>query len=331
MNAKHLLMAATILGVISTVAFVLSSCTRATHQESNIAYYTCPMHHQIHRDHPGDCPICGMKLVAVYKDGGAAREEAAPVGIVISPERQQLIGVKTAKVEKKPAVREIRTTGRAAFDPDLAVAQREYLEISRNVPSLKEAARSHLRLKGISEEEIRELDRRKGEPSSPTELYLPSTNGPVWIYATLFQDEMDLVQPGDIAAITLSSDRSGSLKGTVKAVDPVVDTMTRSVRARILLPDAGGKIRPNTYVNVTLKSDLGEALLIPFSAVLDSGTRRIAFVRSGDRFETREVATGAKVGDDIMIKGGLNEGEEVVTSAAFLVDSESQLKAAIKE
>jgi Cu(I)/Ag(I) efflux system membrane fusion protein len=137
------------------------------------------------------------------------------------------------------------------------------------------------------------------------------------------------VQTGDAAAVSLPSDPSVSLEGTVKSVDPVVDAMTRSVRARILLPNAGDKIRPNTYVNVTLKSDLGEALLVPSSAVLDSGERRIAFVRSGDRFEMRAVATGPKVGEDVVIKSGLNEGEEVVTGAAFLVDSESQLKAAL--
>jgi Cu(I)/Ag(I) efflux system membrane fusion protein len=290
------------------------------------------MHHQIHMDHPGNCPICGMKLVPVYTSPPAPLlnlERGAEGGVRISPERQQLIGLKTAKVERKPAVREIRTTGRAAFDPDLAVAQREYLEISKNVPSLKEAARSNLRLKGMSEEEIRELDLGATRRVAPTDLYLPKTNDPIWIYATLFQDEMDLVQTGDAAAVSLPSDPSVSLEGTVKSVDPVVDAMTRSVRARILLPNAGDKIRPNTYVNVTLKSDLGEALLVPSSAVLDSGERRIAFVRSGDRFEMRAVATGPKVGEDVVIKSGLNEGEEVVTGAAFLVDSESQLKAAL--
>ncbi|HEX5035819.1 MAG TPA: efflux RND transporter periplasmic adaptor subunit [bacterium] len=328
MNAKHVLIAATFLGIASSAAFVLGSCAKTAHQDSNIEYYTCPMHHQIHMDHPGNCPICGMKLVAVYKDSRGDPRDRPDAGITISPERQQLMGLKTAKVETKPAIREIRTTGRAAFDPDLAVAQREYLEIAKNVPSLKEAARSNLRIKGMSEEEIREL---RDRPS--TNLYLPSTDAPVWIYATLFQDEMDSIRPGDAAAVSLPSDPSAPMEGTVKAVDPVVDAMTRSVRARILVSDAGRRIRPNTYVDVTLKSDLGESLLIPSSAVLDSGTRRIVFVRSGDRFETREVAVGPKAsaggGDDVVIKSGLSEGEEVVTGAAFLVDSESQLKAAL--
>jgi Cu(I)/Ag(I) efflux system membrane fusion protein len=324
MNARNVFIAAAVFGAVSTATVILSSCAKSAHEDPSISYYTCPMHPQVHSDHPGNCPICGMKLVPVYKNAPESGAGNAPAGIAISAERQQLIGLKTAKAEKKAAVREIRTTGRAAFDPELAIAQREYLEISKNVPSLKEAARSNLRLKGMSEKEIQDL---VSTPS--TNLYLPSIDGPIWIYATLFQDEMDLVRPGDAASVTLPTDPSSAFEGTVKAVDPVVDATTRSVRARILLTGVGANLRPNTYVNVTLKSDLGEALLVPSSAVLDSGARRIAFVRSGDRFETREVSTGPKVGEDTVIRSGVSEGEEVVTGAAFLVDSESQLKAAL--
>lgn len=332
---KKSLLALTIIGLVLSITPILVSCSRSGQHEKepNISYYTCPMHPQIHKDHPGQCPICGMTLVPVYSSPPTPPlKKGGEGGISISPDRQQLIGVKTTKAEKKPAMREIRTTGRVAFDPDLAVAQREYLEIVQNVPSLKDAARSNLRLKGMSEEEIRELDRRRGEPGVrpyATSLYLPSPTDPVWIYATLFQDEMDLVKSGDAAAISLPSDSSVTWEGTVKSIDPVVDAATRSVRARILVTTGTATLRPDTFVNVTLKSDLGEALVVPSSAILDTGERKVVFVRTGDRFETRDVSVGPKLGDNAVIKSGVSEGEEVVSGAAFLVDSESQLKAAM--
>ncbi len=294
-----------------------------------ISHYTCPMHPHIHEDKPGECPICHMKLVAVYK-GGTAAPAPMPSGgpsVNISPERQQLIGIKTEAAEKKAVTKEIRTVGRVAFDPELAVAQREYIEIVRNVPSLKRAALSHLKLLGMSNEEIRSLE-KKGKTSS--NLYLPETGDSVWVYATLYQREVDSVKPGLEAEISLPSGPERKWTGTIRAVDPVIDPMTRSVRARIEVPGAGGLIRPDTYLNVTIKVDLGEAITIPKSAVIDTGARQIVFVVHEDRhFQSRDIKIGSEVGNEVVVLDGIQEGEKVVSSAAFLVDSESQLKAAV--
>lgn len=320
MNVKRIVLAAALVGITATTGLVLTSCAKGARQEKdpNISYYTCPMHPQIHEDHPGDCPICHMKLVPVYKEGGG------DTGVRISPDRQQLIGLKTAQAVRKQLSKEIRTVGRVAFDPDLAVAQREYLEIARNVPSLREASRSRLRLLGMSEDEIRDLDR------TGKNLYLPGPEDSVWIYATLFQGELDAVQSGTEATVTLPSGDSRSFKGTVRAVDPVLDPMTRSARARIEVPKAGGVLRPDTYVNVLIPIEIGEVIAIPKSAVIDTGTRKIAFVvRDGNLFETRELTTGPETSEEVSILQGIEEGETVAASAAFLIDSESQLKAAV--
>jgi len=333
MKTKLWFVISALLGITITAGILLTSCSKSGQHEKdpNVSYYTCPMHHEIHMDHPGECPICGMTLIPVYQEGGAESRGEPRVrpdaGVRISSDRQKLIGLKTETAVKKPATKEIRTVGRVAFDPDLAVAQREYIEILKNVPSLKDAARSNLRLKGMSEEEIRELD-RVGK-----NLYLPAPGDTVWIYATLYQEEMNLVKPGMKAVITLPSDVGTPFSGEVKSVDPVVNPMTRSGRARIEIPGAGGKLRPDSYVDVSLRIDLGEALTIPKSAVIDTGMRKVAFVvTDGQSFQSRDIKTGPEVvsasGGDVIVLEGISEGEKVVSSAAFLVDSESRLKAA---
>lgn len=323
---------ATFLGLMMTSAVILTACSKSAQHEKdpNISHYTCPMHPQIHEDHPGECPICHMKLVPVdktQKEGAWLNVRKKLFHIVtIPPDRQQLIGLKTATASKKSAIKEILTVGRVAFDPDLAIAQREYLEISKNVPALKDAAHARLRLLGMSDGEIKELG-RSGPARLPTNLYLPGPGDPVWIYATLYQEEMALVKEGMKARVS-----SPGLVGVglVKAVDPVVNPMTRSARARIEVPAAGGKLKPDMYVDVALQIDLGEQLTVPKSAIIDTGTRQVAFVVMEDRhFEPRDIETGPEAGEDVVITEGIREGETVVSSAAFLVDSESRLKAAV--
>lgn len=256
-------------------------------------------------------------------DGG----EHAHHSLNISPDRQQLIGIQTVKAHKIFATKTLRTIGRVAFDPELAIAQKEFIEISRNVPSLRNASISHLRLLGMTHEEIRTLE-KSGKASA--NLYLPEKGDSVWIYATLYQGEVGVVKPGMRAEISLPSGSNEKFDGIVKSIDPVINPITRSAKARIEVLKAGGILRPDTYVNTLLKIDLGEALVVPRSSVIDTGTRQVVFVvHEGQNFESRDVQLGAEVNDDMIVLHGLTEGEKVVSHATFLVDSESQLKAAI--
>ena len=297
---------------------------------STINYYTCPMHPFVHEEKPGACPICQMKLVPVYKEGQNPPQppfdKGGSGGISISTERQQLIGVRMGPVEKKMVRKEIRTVGRVAFDPELAIAQREFIEIAKNVPSLKSAATQRLKLLWMSDMESEELA-KKSRPQ--TNLYLPEEGESVWVYAPLYEYEIPYVKAGDKATLTGVS-LAKELEGTVRAIDRVIDPMTRSARARIEVPNAGGKIKPQSYLNTSIQVDLGEQLTIPKPAVIDTGTRQIVFVvHDGKNFEAREVKLGPEAGEDRVILEGLSEGETVATSAAFLIDSESQLKAAV--
>ncbi len=243
----------------------------------------------------------------------------------IANDRQQRIGMTTAVAVQKDVRRDIRTAGRVAFDPALAIAQQEFLALRTAVPSLTAAARSRLKILGMSDEEIHALARSK-KPS--TNLYLPDAQSGVWVYATIFPSEMNAITPGTHAVISLPTSAL-TFSGTVRGIDPIVNPVTRSARARIEVAHAGGVLRPDAFVNVTLQSENSNALTIPKSAVLYTGTRTLVFVVSGpEQFEQREISTGIETDTDVIVRDGLTAGERVVTQAAFLVDSESQLKPA---
>ncbi len=318
-------------GTFAKLIFKLSHHTQfaaSKHEEGKISHYTCPMHPHIHEDRPGNCPICQMKLVPVYEKTPESKESAGALpSVSISPERQQLIGIKTVSAQKKMAIKEIRTVGRVAFDPDLAIAQREYLEITKNAPSLRAAAQSRLRLLGMSEAEIDSLSKTKMTSNA---LYLPGSDDSVWVYASLYPGEFELIKPNTTVEISLASGSNQNFSGIVRSIDPVVDPLTRSVRARILGANAEGKLKPDSFVNVVVKVDLGPVITVPKSAVIDTGTRQVAFVALElGKFQSRELKIGEEIGDDLVIEAGIAEGERVVASSTFLVDSESQLKAAV--
>lgn len=330
MKRKIIFLAAAllVLGVVFGPQLFKTFGSLGHHHESQeaIDYYTCPMHPHIHESKPGSCPICGMKLVPVYKQGTTPAPSATAPTLTITPERQTRIGLTTAPVEKMRVSHEIRTVGRVAFDPELAVAQREFVEIAHGVPALKSAAVKRLKLLGMSADEIKDLE-KQGRPDPS--LTLPEAGEPVWIYAPIYEHEIPLVKVGD--DVTLITPNAGeSFHGTVRGLEPVIDPMTRSIRARIEVMEGGGKLFPESALTVSIQEDLGEQTIVPESSVIDTGARQLVFViHDGQNFEARPIQLGPTSGDHRVILSGLTEGEIVASSAAFLIDSESQLKAAV--
>lgn len=288
------------------------------------------------------CPLCGD---FIRLEGGMLRplEAAAPEGyatILITSERQQLIGIRTGPAEKRRASRTVRAAGRIAHDPELYQAQSEYLESERSLresaaepgrrewaAQLRESARTKLQRMGLSPELIRELGDLEGPDKS---LLYPVPDGDVWIYADIYEYEVSLVKAGDAVVVEGPSLAGAGLPGKIHAIDTSVDPATRTVRVRIRVKNEGGKLRPDMYVNVSLEADLGEALLVPEEAVFFTGKANIVFVDKGKGlFEPRHLRLGPKATGGYVVLGGLSEGESVVINGNFLVDSESRLKAAL--
>ncbi|MEW6102024.1 MAG: efflux RND transporter periplasmic adaptor subunit [Candidatus Omnitrophota bacterium] len=308
--------------------------------------YYCPMHPTYTSDRPGDCPICNMKLVK--KEGAqpekASGEKTEAAGVYISPQKQQLIGVKTAKVMYRPFKKELRTVGRVAYDPDLYKAQAEYIEALKSEEKLQlaqdktvieragalvEASRLKLELNGLSQEQIEELAVNK---ENDTSLLISSSDSEItWVYATIYEYELEYVKKGQEADIQAIAYPDKAFKGQVVAIDPVFDAMTRSVRARIKVNNAQTLLKPNMYVDVVFASDLGVKLAVPREAIMDTGVRKIVFLALPEgHFLARDVKTGVSTDDYVEIVDGIKEAEDIVVSGNFLIDSESKLKSALE-
>jgi Cu(I)/Ag(I) efflux system membrane fusion protein/cobalt-zinc-cadmium efflux system membrane fusion protein len=151
----------------------------------------------------------------------------------------------------------------------------------------------------------------------------------VWVLAQIFQNDASKIKPGDPAEVTVDAYPNAVFRGRVDYVLPQLDMMTRTLPVRLVFPNPGLKLRPGMYVNVGVKLPMGRQMIVPASAVFHSGTRNLVFInRGGGQIEPREVELGPSVADQFVIRKGVKQGEQIVTSANFLIDSEAQLQAA---
>ncbi len=255
------------------------------------------------------------------------------------------------------------------YSPDLVATQEEYLlalqsyrelggsefpEVARGAKELLEATKRRFQLWDITEDHIRDLERtgrvlrtlpihspitgtvirmqaRAGTYVTPgTELYFIADLSHIWIMADIYEYELPSVKIGQGATVTLSYDPQTKLHGHVGFIYPTLDPKTRTARVRFEVDNPGERLKPDMYANVELKIPLGTRLAVPRDAVLESGERQIMFIHhGGGKLEWRTVKLGERAGDWVEVVQGLTEGDHVVTSANFLIDSESQLKAAV--
>jgi Cu(I)/Ag(I) efflux system membrane fusion protein len=171
----------------------------------------------------------------------------------------------------------------------------------------------------------------EGMKVSPTDrLYEIADLSHVWILAEVYEKDLGSVRVGLPARVTLATQPGGEWRGTVSFVSPTVKPDTRTIEARIDVDNAGGVLKPDMFVDVSLEGAPSAALTVPESAVIPTGERTLVFVDKGDgHYEPREVALGARVAGGYEVRRGLAAGERVVISANFLLDSESSLRAAI--
>jgi Cu(I)/Ag(I) efflux system membrane fusion protein len=308
--------------------------------ERKILYYRNPMNPEVTSPVPMKDEM-GMDYVPVYED--QARQ--AHPGVYISPEKQQLIGIKKSKVQVRRLSGQIVTVGRVAYDPVLFTAQQEYLQIlksrasaqkaylsdmSEQSASLLKAARYKLLLLGMSAAEIEALEQRG---TAETSLYLPTSEDKnVWVYVTIYEYEAGFVKEGMPVYIDTLAYPGQTFRGRIVSVTPLLETATRTLKARALVENPEGKLKLEMFANVRMDYDLGEKLAVPETAVMHAGTRDIVFATDANGYFTpKTVKLGVKAQDYYEVLEGLAAEEEVVTSGNFLVDSESKLNAVLNQ
>ncbi|HXW63192.1 MAG TPA: efflux RND transporter periplasmic adaptor subunit [Candidatus Acidoferrales bacterium] len=255
------------------------------------------------------------------------------------------------------------------YSPDLVATEREYLVAKQNqqqvaqstVPgvassaaALLDAAAERLKQWGVPQTEISRLEatgqvQQELEIDSPLSGFITERNAlpsvavqpemrlytiadlsTVWVQAQAYQGDLGRIQVGNSATLTMDTFEGRTFRGRVDFIYPQVDPDTRTAKVRVVFPNPGLQLKPGMFVNVTLRVPMGLQVVIPATGVLQSGTRAIAFVDRKDGYiEPREIELGARVGDNLIVLKGLKPGEQVVTSANFLIDSESQLQAAL--
>ena len=163
------------------------------------------------------------------------------------------------------------------------------------------------------------------------ELYEIADIANVWVLADVYEADIGRVHAGQRATLALQALPGESFTGKVAYLYPAVNPQSRTMQARIVVPNAKGRLRPGMYADVTIDLGMSEGTTIPADALVDTGESQYVFVAlPGGRFEPRPVTVGARTAEKVQILRGVHPGENVVTTANFLIDSESRLRAAIQ-
>jgi Cu(I)/Ag(I) efflux system membrane fusion protein len=264
-----------------------------------------------------------------------------------------------AIVSKEKPVAEI-------YSPDLVATQQEYLlalksreqlknspiaSISQNGEGLVASARQRLLLFGVKESQIAELE-RSGKPNIRIPIYTPFSGvviekmvqqgqyvamgealfniadlSSIWVEVEVYENEVSNIHLGQQVEIRSQPFPDKPSTGRIAFVYPFLDPKTRTVKARIELANPGMKLKPEMFVNAIIRVPLAQSIVVPATAVMNTGKRQVVWVESSPgMFESRTVQLGQQSGEKVQILSGLQPGDKVAVSGGYLIDSESQLK-----
>jgi membrane fusion protein, copper/silver efflux system len=245
----------------------------------------------------------------------------------------------------------------SVYSAELYAAQSEYLHARAGANSaLAAAARARLRLWNVADRDVAALEKR-GTPFEALPVRAPASGvvveknavegaafeagarlfriaplDRVWVEAEIYASELPFVSVGQSATVSAPYLPGRALEARVATLLPALASETRTARVRLELGNGDLALRPEMFVDVALRADLGEQLLVPASAVIVSGERRVVFVDLGEgRLEPRTVTVGLANGDQVAVTSGLAPGERVVESGNFLIAAESRIQSALEQ
>ncbi len=386
--------------VISSIALLLfasNSCSSKKqehkHTETSVSevttYFTCSMHPQIQQPNPGNCPICGMKLIKAQKTSKPKPDE-----LQLSDKQIQLGNItvdtlgksnmgdevvltatlnfnreKTATISSRIMGRveklyfknigDYVSKGQKLFDiysEELNNAKQEYiLAVERqkvldnsmiDFQQLIQSARNKLLLWGMRTAQISELSKTK---NNPTTSFYSNASGfittldvkegdyvmeggsivrladlsSLWVEAQVYTSELARIDRGGTATVQIPDMPGKEVKGRIEFVNPEINADTRINLLRVTIPNADNHLKPGMPAYVYIKSRQRNALTLPIDAVIRDGKGSTVWMMTGkNTFKSKMVQTGLEVDDRIEIIGGLNAGDVIVTTGAYLINSE---------
>jgi Cu(I)/Ag(I) efflux system membrane fusion protein len=252
------------------------------------------------------------------------------------------------------------------YSPDLLATQQEYLlavksreqlknspipSISQNGDGLVSSSKQRLMLFGVKESQIAELE-KAGKPTIRLPIYTPLSGiviekmvqqgqyvnvgevlfniadlSKVWVEIDVFENEVPYVRVGQQVEIRSAIEHGSMFTGRINFVYPFHDPKTHTVKARVEMPNPGYMLKPDMFVNAIIRVPLVKGIVVPATAVIDTGKRQVVWVEASQgMFEPRDVQVGERVEDKVQILTGLKVGDKVAVSGGYLIDSESQLK-----
>lgn len=358
-----------------------------------VVYYTCSMHPSVKQQTEGTCPICAMNLTPVTRQevetGTIFVDEVRRqrIGVRTSPVARRNVTLEIRAVgqvrydETRLSDVNLRMSGWVQrlnvdetgqrvrrgqtlftlYSPELHAAQLEYLTAVRRqgegtsdtFANLTRASRNRLRLLGLADAQITDLERRNEalenipilSPSSGfvieknvvegarveagSLVYRIADLSRVWVDAEVYESDLPHVRVGQPAVVALPYVPNQNYRGQVDYIYPTLEGQTRTGRVRVVLDNRNLALKPDMYANVQLEVDLGERLVVPDSAVIYTGPRRLVFVDLGEgRLRPKVVQLGVHAAGLYEVTEGLEAGEVVVTSGNFLIAAESRIRSA---
>jgi len=403
MNKKHFLGLSAIrfLSFIVLIAVLFTACTQkpkaSPAKATNKAYYTCSMHPQIHEDHPGNCPICGMKLIKVEVTGNGMDMTANKIRLTAT--QIQLAGIETDTVREENLGSEktltgtvttdenkaeelsarlagriqqlfVRTTGEkisvgqpvySIYSEDLQEAEKEYLLAKQqqkvlhnpdvDYNQLISAAENKLQLWGLSLSQIRNIT-TSGKLSATTTI-LSKVSGTVseiavhegdyvtegmsilktqalsdlWIEAQLYASETSNYKENDRVSVAFPDLGGQIISGKIEFINPELSDGSKIDLIRVSIPNPQGLIRPGMLAYISIASGKDHSLAVPVSAILTDGKGSLVWVKNTDgSFSARMIKPGDGNQNYAPVLSGLKAGDIVVTSGAYLLNSEAIFK-----
>jgi membrane fusion protein, copper/silver efflux system len=257
------------------------------------------------------------------------------------------------------------------YSPDLLATQQEYLlavksrdqlknspipSIAQNGDGLVASARQRLMLFGVKDQQIAELE-KAGKPNIRLPIYTPLSGvviekmvqqgqyvntgevlfniadlSRVWVEIEIFDNEVPFVRIGQLVEIRSAVEHGMKFNGKISYVYPFHDPKTHTVKARVEMPNPRQLLKPDMFVNAIIRVPLAKGIVVPVTAVIDTGKRQVAWVETAAGvFEPRDVQVGERTDELVQIVSGLKAGEKVAVSGAYLIDSESQLQSGARD